>query len=126
MTYKQPKDVTAPRTYMRLDRVLLDPGEERATAYALQFWYPHGERSEYGIGARWNGDPKKPNGTPNISGHACWFVLDRALWPSVLAMVEDRELRDYAVDKLYGGRNGSDPGTAALTQESAEQATPEP
>lgn len=121
MTYKLPQDVISPKNDMTLDKVLVDGGAERETSYALQLWHRPGEPREYGIGARWNGDDEKQNGTPNISGHACWFVLDRGLWPAVLAMISDPFLRDYAAEKLYRNGGKADLGRAALDQEDGRQ-----
>lgn len=121
MTYKLPHDVTSPKREMTLDRVLIAGPGERETSYALQLWHRDGEDREYGVGVRWNGDDEKKNGTPNISGHACWFVLDRALWPAVLAMVPCPSLRDYAAEKLYRNGGKADLGRAALDQEDGRQ-----
>ena len=117
MPYVQPKDVISPKNDMTLDRVLVNGGGERETSYALQLWHRRNQEPEYGIGARWNGDDEKQNGTPNISGHACWFVLDRGIWPAVLAMVLDHSLRDYAAEKLYRSGVKANLGATALDQE---------
>jgi hypothetical protein len=98
--YVLPQDVIAPRYRMHVIDILIDGGEERACSYALQHWI---EEDEYSIGVRWNGDEEKPNGTPNISGHACWLVLDKMLWPAVLAAVADHTKRAQAARLLYRG-----------------------
>lgn len=49
-----------------------------------------------------------------IRAGSCWFVLERALWPTVLAMVPNQADRDYAVQKLYGNGNGFNPGEVAF------------
>lgn len=98
--YVLPQDVISPRYRMELRDVLIDGGEERACSYALLFWT---EEDKYSIGVRWNGDAEKPNGTPNISGYACWLVLDEMLWPAVLAAVAVPARRAQAAKLLYRG-----------------------
>ena len=98
MTYVLPRDVIAPQNRMKLVDILIDGGTERSPAYALQQWDPDG----YSIGYRWNGDAEKPNGTPNIMGNAAWIVLDKMLWPTVIANVSDPAKRSLAVKLLYG------------------------
>lgn len=99
-SYILPQDVVSPRDRMRVVEVLIDGGEERSCSYALQHWTKEGK---YSVGIRWNGDEEKPIGTPNISGHACWLVLDEMLWPAVLAAVKDDDKRARAAKLLYGG-----------------------
>lgn len=78
------------------------PTEVRnAPAHTLSFFWT--EEDKYSIGVRWNGDTEKPNGTPNISGHACWLVLDEMLWPAVLAAVAVPARRAQAAKLLYRG-----------------------
>lgn len=98
--YVLPQDVISPQRHMRVIEILIDGGEERACSYALQLWTEEGKHS---IGVRWNGDGERPNGTPNISGHACWLVLDEMLWPAVLAAVKDAAKRARATKLLYSG-----------------------
>jgi len=98
--YVLPQDVISPRYRMHVIDILIDGGEERACSYALQHWI---EEDKYSIGVRWNGDEEKPNGTPNISGYACWLVLDEMLWPAVLAAVADDAKRAQAAKLLYRG-----------------------
>lgn len=98
--YIPPQDVVSPRDRMRVVEILIDGGEERTCSYALQHWF---QEQKYSIGVRWNGDEDRPIGTSNISGHACWLVLDEMLWPAVLAAVRDSDKRVRAAKLLYGG-----------------------
>ena len=98
-TYVLPQDVRSPRRTLVLLDILIEGQGEREASYALQFWRDY---EVYSIGYRWNGDAEKPNSTPNISGHACWIVLDERMWPAVLAAVSNPAKRANAAGLLYG------------------------
>jgi hypothetical protein len=103
----QPKDVVSPKASWRLIDVVLDRGEEDC-AYAIGMW-----DDRRCVGFRWNGSDERPLGNPQSRGLPTWTVLDPALHPAVLRLVEQENPSKAQIAQAFVGRPIEDEEDAA-------------
>ncbi len=69
----KPEDVTAPKDYWTLGRVLYNSGPG-GWAAAEGTW-----DEEPRLALRWNGDKNRPRGNPISNNHPTWFMVPKEL-----------------------------------------------
>lgn len=72
MNYTKPEDVTAPKDYWALIKILV-PGGPGEMAWALGTW-----EGEVRLACRWNGFAEHPKGNPISNVHPTWMLLGRS------------------------------------------------
>jgi hypothetical protein len=98
MPYVLPQNVVSPKSYWRLDRIIIDGGAEDPI-WALGSWYNSGtELWEPVIGHRWNGNDEHPLGTPISRQYPTWHIIDGRAYHSLLGFFTAEGIKPAQVD----------------------------
>lgn len=92
--YIMPDQVTSPKRYWVLVKVLLDTGEG-GYSIALGRW-----ENDPALGIRWNGTKDNPIGNPQSRGLPTWFIVPADLQDAILEKVQKKDMVQFALKFL--------------------------
>ena len=98
MPYILPQNVVSPKSYWRLDRVIID-GKADDPVWALGSWYNTDTQLWVPVlGHRWNGNDQRPLGTPISRQYAIWEIIEDQAYPYVLDYFASKGVKPAIVE----------------------------